>query len=584
MAFAKSPAHAPKVAAEFRRCTAAFVAVAVFSGCVNVLYLTGSLFMMEVYDRVLPSRSVPTLVGLLAIVVFLYLFQGVLDFVRGRLLLRIADRIELGLSEPIYRAAVDLQLRAPATARASQPLRDLDTLRSFLSGSGPTALFDLPWLPFYLAICFAFHFWIGVAALGGTVLLVTLTLVSELVSRRPVRDAAGHGTGRARLYESSRRHAEIVSALGMTPRLAARWLKASRDHAHASQRAADLTSGLGSLSKTLRMTMQSGIMAVGAYLVINDQATAGIIIASSILSARALAPVDLALANWKGFVAARQSKARIDGILALLARTPERMALPAPHRDVAVEHVTLAAPESQTTILHDVNFRLAAGSGVGVIGPSGSGKSTLARLLAGVWSPARGAVRLDGAALDQWPRADHARHVGYMPQAAALIDGTIAENIAAFDPDATSQAVVAAARAAGAHELIVGLPEGYATRIDETAVSLSAGQQQRIALARALYGDPFLVILDEPNSNLDADGEEALTEAIQRVRARGGIVVVIAHRPSALAGVDHVLMLAQGRVQAFGPKDEVLAAVLRPVPARRTGAVAEAAATEGVAA
>lgn len=566
------PATNPSaISAELRRCAMAFAAVAVFSGFVNLLYLSSSLFMMEVYDRVLPSRSVPTLIGLLIIVAILYVFQAVFDWVRSRLLLRIADRIDIQLSPRVYDAVVRLQLRAPVTARSSQPLRDLDTLRGFLASSGPAAFFDLPWLPFYLAVCFAFHFWIGVTALAGAVILALLTVVSEFAARRPMQEAAGHALGRGRLFEASRRHAELISVLGMAPRLRSRWLNASRAHANANARAGDLTSGLGALSKMLRMMLQSGVLAVGAWLVINDKASAGVIIAGSILSARALAPVDLVIANWKGFVAARQSKARLDATLALLGDEPARMALPAPRHALAVQNVTTTAPESQTVILHDVSLTLAAGSGLGVIGPSASGKSSFARLLAGVWTPLRGAVRLDGATLDQWPPEALARHIGYMPQATALIEGTIAENIASFDPEAKPEEIIAAARAAGVHDLVVNLPQGYQTRIDDHAAQLSSGQQQRIALARALYGEPFLVILDEPNSNLDAEGEEALTQAIIGVRSRGGVVVVVAHRPSALAGVDHVLMLAGGRVQAFGPKEEVLSAVLRPaaVPSRK---------------
>ena len=554
-----------EIGAELRRARSAFGAVALFSGVVNLLYLSGSLFMMEVYDRVLPSRSVPTLVGLVVIVAMLYGFQGVFDLIRGRLLLRIADRLDRSLAPRIYDAVVDLQVRAPATARANQPIRDLDAIRSFLSGGGPAALFDLPWMPFYLAVCFAFHFWIGVTALAGAVVLSVLTAIGEFASRRTMREATGQALARNRLIEASRANAEVIAVMGMTPRLRSRWLDASRGLAAANVSAGDTTGGLGVLSKVVRMMLQSGVLAVGAWLVINDQATGGIIIAGSILSARALAPVDQAIANWKGFVAARQARTRLDAVFARLGQLPERMPLPAPSQGIALEGVAAVAPDTPTVVLADVTFSLAAGSGLGVIGPSASGKSSLARLIAGAWQPARGTVRLDGATLDQWPRAQLATHIGYMPQATALIEGTVAENIASFAPDAEPDAIVAAARLAGIHEMILALPQGYNTRVEEGHSVLSAGQQQRIALARALYGDPFLVILDEPNSNLDATGEEALTRSILEVRARGGIVIVVAHRPSALAGVDHVAVLSRGRIHAFGPKEEVLSTVMRPV-------------------
>ncbi|HBT69622.1 MAG TPA: type I secretion system permease/ATPase [Agrobacterium sp.] len=549
----------------FAGCTGAFIGIGLLSALVNILYLTGSLFMMEVYDRVLPSRSLPTLVALFGIVVVLYAFQGLFDGLRGRLLVRISDRLDQVLSSKVYDAMIGLQLRLPVSGRQAHPLRDLDTIRSFLSGSGPTALFDLPWLPFYIAICFAFHFWLGVTALAGAAMLTVFTLMTELVSRRPVEEAARHSSKRNRLAETSRRNADIIAVMGMAPFLRERWQADNRAFVREQRSASDVSSGFGVASKVLRMLLQSGILAVGAWLVINEQATPGIIIAGSILSARALAPVDLAIANWKGFIAARQSRRRLEKTLALLPDTAARMDLPAPHALLSVERVGAIPPEADEPVLQDIAFTLAAGSGLGVIGASGSGKSSLARLLVGLWRPFKGAIRLDGATLDQWPAAALARHIGYMPQSIELLDGTIAENIASFDPEATSGKIIAAARSARIHDLVVSLPDGCSTEVGETGRQLSAGQKQRIALARALYGDPFLVVLDEPNSNLDSEGEDALTAAILGVRERGGVAVIIAHRPSALYAVDRVLMITDGRQQAFGPKEEVLAKVLRPV-------------------
>ncbi|MBN8920202.1 MAG: type I secretion system permease/ATPase, partial [Rhizobiales bacterium] len=461
----------------------------------------------------------------------------------------------------------------PAGGEGIQPVRDLDTIRGYLASRGPTALFDIPWLPFYLAICFAFHVWIGVTVLAGAIVLVALALLTDMYSRDSVRESTEAGAQRSRFAELSRRNAEVITALGMTERLHGRWQAMNRGYVAKQVKAGDVTDGLGAASRVLRMLLQSVVLAVGAYLVINQQATAGIIIASSILSARALAPVDLAIAQWKGFVAARQARLRLEKLFNALSVESEPTPLPAPSSLISVESVTVAPPQSQRAIVQDVTFTLKSGSGLGIIGPSASGKSSLVRALIGVWPAARGSVRLDAAALDQWSAESRGRYVGFLPQNVELIEGTVGENIARFDPQADPAAIVGAAKAAGVHELIVRLPQGYDTPVGEQGRNLSGGQQQRIALARALYGDPFLLVLDEPNSNLDSEGDEALTAAILGVRARGGIVVVVAHRPSALSGVDHVLALANGRQQAFGPKDEVLSQVLRRDPLPMPGKV-----------
>jgi ATP-binding cassette subfamily C protein len=565
----KADLQSPKseLAAALSACRGTFVAIAAFSAILNILALTGSLFMLEVYDRVLPSRSVPTLVGLLALVVAVYVFQGLLDGIRGRLLVRIGLRLDNALSRRIHESLVRLPMEAPNSGEGIHPVRDLDAVRGYLSGPGPTALFDLPWLPLYLAICFAFHVWIGVTVLVGALALVTLTLVAEARSRSAVREMTQSNAERTRLADMTRRCAETVQALGMSGAMSARWAAVNESHLARQADLNDLTGGFGSAGRVMRMLLQSVVLAVGAYLVIQQQATAGIIIASSILSARALAPVDLAIAQWKGFVAARQAKVRLDKLLSILKARPMPTPLPAPGKVLTVDNVSVAPPDAQRVVVQDVSFALKAGSGLGIIGPSASGKSSLARLLVGIWRPARGTVRLDGAAFDQWTSDALGRHLGYLPQNVELIEGTVAENISRFASDAKPADVIEAATAAGVHELIVGLPQGYDTPVGAQGHRLSAGQQQRIALARALFGNPFLVVLDEPNSNLDAEGDEALSRAILAVRARGGIVAVVAHRPSALAGVDHVLALADGRQHAFGPKDEVLAKIIqRPAP------------------
>jgi PrtD family type I secretion system ABC transporter len=368
---------------------------------------------------------------------------------------------------------------------------------------------------------------------------------------------------RNRLAEISRRNADVLAAMGMAEALRSRWLDLGRAHLAQQKRVNDVAGGLGAAGRVLRMALQSAVLGVGALLVIWQEATAGIIIAGSILAGRALAPIDLAIANWKGFVAARQSWQRLGQLFAAMPAAAPRLELLAPAQTLTAEALGVAPPGAQKLVVHDVNFTLKAGSAVGVVGPSASGKSSLVRAIVGVWPPARGCVRLDGAALEQWTPRSLGGHVGYLPQDVELIEGTIAENIARFSPDAPPVAVIAAAKAAGVHDLVVNLPAGYETEIGEQGAALSAGQQQRIALARALYGDPFLVVLDEPNSNLDAEGEEALTRAILGVRARGGIVIVVAHRPSALAAVDHLLAMVRGTQQAFGPKEEILPRLIR---------------------
>lgn len=534
------------------------------SGVVNILTLTGSFFMLQVYDRVIPGRSVPTLVGLAVFAGALFVFQGVLELIRSRLLVRIGMGLDARLSGQVYAALMRLPLRTKLAGDGLQSLRDLDQVRSFLSSAGPTALFDLPWMPLYLGICFLFHFWIGITALAGAIILFSLTLLAEMRTREPARKANSQAAARNTLAEATRRNVEVLQAMGFGSRIAGRWADINTDYLGTNATASDLAGTLGTISKILRMMLQSGILAIGAWLVIHQEATGGIMIASSIMMGRALAPIELAIAHWKGFVSARQAWARLAQLLALLPEAATTVLLPAPASALTVETISVSPPGERRLVVQDASFVLERGAGLGIIGPSASGKSSLVRAIAGIWLPMRGTVRLDGATLDQWSPEELGRHVGYLPQDVQLFDGTIAENIARFEPEAPSDKILAAARASGVHDLVVHLPEGYETRIGEAGSALSAGQRQRVALARALYGDPFLVILDEPNSNLDAEGEAALTEAIQGVRVRGGIAVVVAHRPSALASLDQVLVMANGRVQAFGPKNEVLNKVTRP--------------------
>jgi ATP-binding cassette subfamily C protein len=556
-----------EVSAFLRSCRRVFWALAAFSGMSNLLMLTGSFFMLQVYDRVLPGRSIPTLIALMVLATVLYLFQGGLDLVRSRISTRVGRHLDEKLSIRVFDALVRLPLKTRADGDGLQPLRDLDQVRGFLSGGGPTALFDLPWMPLYLGVCFLFHFWIGLTALVGALVLVGVTVLTEMRTRGPAKASSRLAVSRSAMALEGRRNAEVLQAMGMRQQAALRWQDVNAKYLAAHERGSDVASGLGGASKVFRSILQSLVLAVGAVLVINQESTAGIIIAGSILTARALAPVELAIANWKGFVTARQSGQRLSQLLELLPIEDERLALPAPVETLAVEELYVGAPNSDRPTLSEVSFQLRSGQAVGIIGPSGSGKSTLARALVGVWPCVRGRIRLDNAALVHWSSDALGKHIGYLPQDVELFDGSIAMNIARFDPQATAVTVLEASRAAGAHDLILSFPDGYSTKIGEGGMALSAGQRQRIGLARAFYGKPFLVVLDEPSSNLDAEGEEALSEAIQNVRRRGGIVAVVAHRPKALEGVDHVLVLGEGRVQAFGKREEVLRKVLRgPAP------------------
>src|SRR5919112_526131 len=448
-------------------CRGAVLGVAVLSGLINLLYLSGSLFMMEVYDRVLPSRSLPTLVGLSVIIVVLYLFQGLFEALRGRIMARVGAALDEDLSQPIFQG----QLKAPLTGKVDgdgqQPLRDLDQLRAFLAGGGPSALFDLPWMPLYLFVCFAFHPWLGAAALGGDLALVVITLLTELLTREASKAAVTAALARNGIAEGARRNAEAVQAMGMAKRVGLRWGEANARYLAHQQKTSDVAGGFGAMSKVLRMLLQSAVLALGAYLVIDGQATGGIMIASSILTSRAMAPVELAIGNWKGFVSARQGWRRLRTLLEANAKGEAPLKLPAPKSVLSVENAGTGAPGGQRFSVQDVSFELRAGSGLGIIGPSASGKSSLARMIVGVWPTWRGKVRFDAAALEQWLPEDLGRHIGYLPQDVELFAGSVAQNIARFDPEPKAEAILAAARAANVHEMILQLPDGYETQVGE---------------------------------------------------------------------------------------------------------------------
>jgi len=519
-----------------------------------------------VYDRVLTSQSIPTLLGLCVIAGFLYGFQAVLDILRSRILLRVGRSLDVSLSARVFDALVRLPLFKQAKSESLQSLRDLDQLRTFISGPGPSAMFDVPWMPLYLFICFLFHFWIGIAATIGGIVLLGMTLLIEFRSRRSIASVNAHSSTRSLLAERSRRNAEVLEAMGMGQRAGEIWQRSNSKFLNEHQRLSDIAGGLGAISRVFRAWLQSGILAIGAYLVINQEASGGVIIASSILTARALQPLESVIGQWKSFTAARESWARLSELLKEIPAAPELLPLPRPTSKITIEGVSVVPPSGTRMVVSDVTFQLNAGDGLGIIGHSASGKSSLVRALVGVWQPVRGKVRLDGGSLDQWTSRERGAFIGYLPQDVELFSGTVAENIARFQENVDPREIFDAASAASVHELILRLPDGYSTQIGEAGQALSSGQRQRIALARALFGNPFIVILDEPNSNLDAEGETALTRAVEGIRARGGIAIVVAHRPSALIAVDHLLVMGEGRRQAFGPKDEVLALISRPAP------------------
>jgi len=538
--------------------------VAVFSGVVNLLTLSGSLYMLQVYDRVIPSRNVATLLGLSLIALLAYLLLGYFDALRTRMLSRIGALFDADLQASIHVSLATLPLKGARPVLAQQPLRDLDQIRTFLSCIGPTAFLDMPWMPMFLIVLFLFHPVIGVTAIVGASAIVAMTVLTERRARVAARTAMDCSANRQVLADATRQNAEVIRALGMTSRFTARWSKANELFLQENIRAADLHANLGAAAKVLRYTLQSALLGIGAYLVVIEQASGGIMIASSVVMGRALAPIEVALGTWKQLVAARQGIDRLRGILkATAAPEPPSVALPRPCGRLLVQNLAVAVPGTQRIVVSNVSFSVEAGSGLALLGASASGKSSLVKALVGIWPTTEGVVRLDEAALDQWHPDELGRHVGYLPQDVALFDGTVAENIARFDEGAPSEAILEAARTAGAHELILRLPNGYSTRIGEGGTSLSAGERQRVGLARAVFGNPFLIVLDEPNANLDAEGENALSKAIETLRQRRCIVIVVSHRPSALASLDMAMVLYSGRTIAFGPREAALASLAR---------------------
>ena len=528
-----------------------------FSFVLNILALTGSLFMLQVYDRVLPSGSVPTLVALGLIVLVLYAYYGLLDYVRSRIFVRVGRKVEEGLRNRVFDAMSTLSLNK-STLVGSMPVHDLNTIRQFISGQGPLAYFDMPYVPLYLLVVFLLHWILGVVATVAAVMILGLALLAERSTRAP-SSAATLATAKAQaMTEETRRNAEALFSLGMKGAMRDRWSVIQGEALEHQTRANDAGASYSTFSRVFRLVIQSVMLGTAAWLAVKHEISSGSIIASSIIMGRALAPIEQAVGGWQQFLGARKAYERLARVLGQVPAGRQRMTLPDPKGLVEVEGATVVLPGTEKPVLQNISFRVQPGMGLGIIGPTGAGKSTMARALVGLVPLQRGAVRLDGATPDQRDSDDHGRLIGYLPQDVQIFDGTVAENISRFTPSPDANKIVEAAQLANIHEFVMRLPQGYDTPMMEGGSRLSAGQRQRLALARALFGDPVLLVMDEPNSNLDAEGELALDKAIRSAMARGASVIVVAHRPSALNAIHDLLVLANGQVAAYGKRDEVL--------------------------
>ena len=533
------------------------MSLAIFSCFVNVLMLTGPLYMLQVYDRVLSSRSESTLVALTVLIAALYGIMGVLDYARGRIAARVGALIQTRLDPKVFETGLSRALVSGERGKPWSGLRDLEAVQKFMASPVLFALFDLPWAPLFVFAIFSFHPLLGWFAVGGGLVLVAITLANQMMTKRSTLEATATAMASEGFAEIVRQQAEVVQGLGMRRAVLSRWQLNRNRALHANLASADVVNQFSTMSKTLRFFLQSAMLGLGAYIVLRGEMTPGSMIAGSILLGRALAPVEQLIGGWTLVTRARSGWTSLETQLAKTPADAQHLKLPVPKARVELQGVTVVPPEQQRPSLRAVSLKLAPGQALGVIGPSASGKSTLARTLAGIWKPVSGAVRLDGAELDQYGD-DLGAYIGYVPQDIALFDGSVAENIARLAPEPDAEAVVRAAKMAGAHDMVLKLPNGYDTQIMVGGARLSGGQRQRIALARALYGDPALIVLDEPNSNLDGEGGEALMHAIRAIKADGRIVVIMAHRPAAISECDMLLVLHEGAVQAFGPRDEVL--------------------------
>lgn len=545
-----------EILAALAACRRGFVSVGAFSAVINLLMLAPALYMLQVYDRVLASGNHMTLAMLTLMVLGLYAFMGLLEWVRSLVVIRLGTQIDQQLGARIYDATFDANLRV-ARGSSAQPLSDLTSLRQFATGNALFALFDAPWFPLYLAVLFLFHPWLGWLALGGAALLLALTWANQWLTRAALAEAGQLAIQATQAASAHLRNAEATEAMGMLARLRQRWQTEHGRFLHLQNRASEQGAAFSAASKGVRLALQSLMLGLGALLAVDGQITAGMMIAGSILAGRVLAPLDQLINAWKQWSGAQQAYQRLCDLLRAQPPRASGMSLPAPRGVLRVEQLSACAPGLRTPVLAGVSFALEAGQRLVVLGPSGCGKSSLARLLVAAQMPLAGKVRLDGADLQQWDKEALGPHLGYLPQDVQLFAGSIAENIARF-AEVEADKVVAAAQMAGVHDLILRLPQGYDTRLGEGGAGLSGGQKQRIGLARAVYGLPSLIVLDEPDANLDESGEQALLAALDRLREQGRTLVLVSHRPALLKGADQLLLLRGGQMQAFGPASRML--------------------------
>lgn len=532
-----------------------FLFVGGFSMVMNIMMLIPTLYMLQVYDRVMASRSESTLLYLTLIVCWMFFVQGILEVVRSRLMVRVGTRVDDFLHKRLYQAMQDFSLKNPGKT-APNLISELSTLRQFLVGQGSFAFFDAPWVPVYIAVLAAFHWSYGVFTTVAVGVLVVVAIVNNVASKRAQKVASEAQMKVSREVDAQTRNAEVAFSMGMLPMLRARWGSHYEAALMANASTADKLGMWTNVSKTLRLAFQSLILGLGAWLVVNDQISAGMVMAGSFMMGRALAPLDQMIAHWKSFQAAKTSYGRINEVLIEVPESEPRMSMPAPKGKVSIKRLIVTPPNTKTPTLKGIEFEVQRGEAVAVIGSSGAGKSSLIRAMLGIWAAASGEVRLDGTELQHWNRDELGPHLGYLPQEVELFDGTIAENIARFN-DVQSEKVIEAAELAGVDEMIRNLPDSYETRIGVGGISLSGGQRQRIGLARAVYGDPKFIVLDEPNANLDIQGEAALQDACSKLKELGKTLFIVSHRPNILQVVDKLLVLENGTQKVFGPKDAV---------------------------
>lgn len=555
----KQPSTRSELADTLYRLRQTFYSLAAFSGVINILMLAPAVYMLQVYDRALVSRNVTTLTMLTVLVIGLFLLMSLLELMRSQVMIRVGNRLDMDLNRRIFTAAFERNL-SRAGGNPGQALQDLSQIRQFLTGNGLFAFFDAPWTPIYLLVAYLIHPLLGLLTLIGSLLLVGLAYLTEKVTQQPLAEANQASLTSTTYANNNLRNAEVIEAMGMLPAIGKRWYQSHLRILEMQTLASDRAAMISSTSRFVRISLQSLILGAGAMLAIEGTISAGMMIACSIITGRALAPVEQAIASWKQLLGCRVAWNRLNDMLHEFPRRPPSMSLERPLGMLGVEGLYASAPGTNATILRNLSFHLAPGESLGVIGPSASGKSTLARLLVGVWPSQGGKVRLDGADVFTWNKAELGPWIGYLPQDVELFEGSIAENIARFG-EIDSEAVIRAAKSSGVHEMILHFPQGYDTRLGVDGSPLSGGQKQRIALARALYGEPALIVLDEPNANLDDVGEKALVEALDGLKQRGATVILISHRPNVLGTVDKVLMLRDGAVQMFGPREEIFSAL-----------------------